>query len=164
MSIKAIEIKKEQVTAVATRINDSAATVVVEYAGINVEDMKALRNELFAANVELEVIKNNISSRAFTEANLSEVSSEIVGATAIAFSKEDVTAAARILHNFSKTNPAIKLKAGSLEGAFASTEQVMELATLPNKEGMISMLLSVLEAPIRGLAQVTAQIAEQKED
>lgn len=164
MSVKAIEIKKQQVAEISEKINKSAATVVVEYAGLTVEEMKALRVELGEANVELKVLKNNISSRAFTEVNLTEVAENISGPSAVAFSYEDVTAAARILNDFSKKNKALILKSGSLNGVYASEEQIKELATLPNKEGMLSMLLSVLQAPMRGLAQVTKQIADQKEE
>lgn len=164
MSLKAIEIKKGQVAEIVTKINDSAATVVVDYKGLTVEQMKELRRELSQEGIEMTVLKNNISKRAFTEAGLESVSKEIVGPTAIAFSKEDVTAAARILYNFGKKNDALEIKIGSLDGVVTPAEQVIELAQLPNKEGMLSMLLSVLQAPIRGLAQVTSQVAEQKEE
>ncbi len=164
MSVSAIEIKKQQVTEVTEKINNSAATVVVQYSGLTVEEMKELRSNLRAEGVELAVLKNNISRRAFTEAKIEGMDEELVGPTAVAFSKEDVTAAARILNDYAKKHENLILKAGTMDGAFAPADQVKELATLPNKEGLLSMLLSVLEAPVRGLAQVTNQIAEQKED
>ncbi len=164
MSKAAIEIKKQQVAEVVEKINNSAATVVVQYSGLTVEEMKELRNNLRAEDVELTVYKNNISTRAFKEANFEGLSEAFSGPTAVAFSKEDVTAAARILNDFAKEHPALVLKAGTMEDSVATEEQVKELATLPNKEGMLSMLLSVLQAPIRGLAQVTQQVADQKEE
>lgn len=164
MSKAAIEIKKQQVAEVVEKINNSAATVVVQYSGLTVEEMKELRSNLRAEDVELTVYKNNISTRAFKEANFEELSEAFSGPTAVAFSKEDVTAAARILNDFAKEHPALVLKAGTMEDSVATEEQVKELATLPNKEGMLSMLLSVLQAPIRGLAQVTQQVADQKEE
>ncbi len=164
MSKAAIEIKKQQVADVVEKINNSAATVVVQYSGLTVEEMKELRKNLREENVELKVYKNNISTRAFKEANFEGLSEAFSGPTAVAFSQEDVTAAARILNDFAKEHPALILKAGTMEDTVASEEQVKELATLPNKEGMLSMLLSVLQAPIRGLAQVTQQVADQKEE
>lgn len=164
MSTQSIENKKVQVEEIKKKIEDSAATVIVQYSGITVEEMTTLREDLRQEDVELKVLKNNISSRAYEMANLADLKDELVGPTAVAFSKEDVTAAARILNNFSKENPNLILKAGTLEGEISTKEQIQELATLPNKEGMLSMLLSVLEAPVRGLAQVTQQVAEQKED
>ncbi len=163
MSQKAIEIKQQQVSEVVEKINNSAATVVVQYSGLTVEEMKELRTNLREENVELKVLKNNISNRAFKEANF-DLEESFSGPTAVAFSQEDVTAAARILNDFAKDHPALILKAGTMEDKVASEAEVKELATLPNKEGMLSMLLSVLEAPIRGLAQVTNQVAEQKDE
>ncbi len=163
MSQKAIEIKQQQVSEVVEKINNSAATVVVQYSGLTVEEMKELRTNLREENVELKVLKNNISNRAFKEANF-DLEESFTGPTAVAFSQEDVTAAARILNDFAKDHPALVLKAGTMEDKVASEAEVKELATLPNKEGMLSMLLSVLEAPIRGLAQVTNQVAEQKDE
>ncbi len=163
MSQKAIEIKQQQVAEIVEKINNSAATVVVQYSGLTVEEMKELRTNLREENVELKVLKNNISNRAFKEANF-DLEESFSGPTAVAFSQEDVTAAARILNDFAKNHPALVLKAGTMDEKVASEAEVQELATLPNKEGMLSMLLSVLEAPIRGLAQVTNQVAEQKDE
>ncbi len=163
MSQEAILKKQAEVSEVVEKINKSVSTVVVEYAGLSVEDIKALRHQLREENVELQVLKNNISRRAFQEANLEAVCEDLKGPCAIAFSYEDVTAAARILNNFSKDHDVLKLKVGSMEGQYASEEQIKELATLPNREGLLSMLLSVLQAPMRGLAQTLSQIAEQGE-
>jgi large subunit ribosomal protein L10 len=164
MSETAIAKKQQEVATLAEKINNSAATVVVQYEGLTVEKFSELRNNLREEKVEIKVIKNNISSRAFKEAKVEEIVEDFSGCTAVAFSEEDVTAAARILKEFSKENPQLVLKAGTLNGEYSSAETIAELATLPNHEGMLSMLLSVLEAPIRGLAQVTSQVAEQKED
>ncbi len=162
MSSSAIEMKKTQVEDLKSKIESSASTVIVQYRGLTVEKMTELRNQLREENIEFKVIKNNISSRAYEMANFSELKEEFKGPTAVAISQEDVTAPARILNNFAKENPELVLVSGTLEKSISSKEEIMELATLPNKEGMLSMLLSVLEAPIRGLAQVTSQVAEQK--
>ncbi len=162
--MSAINKKVEEVNILKSKIEESKATVVVEYAGLTVSDIKTLRDELREENVEFKVIKNNISARAFEAADFSGMNDYFTGPTAVAFSKDDVTAAARILNNFSKKNKALILKGGTLESDIATLEQVQELAVLPNKEGMLSMLLSVMEAPIRGLAQVTNQISEQKDN
>ncbi|MGL4589956.1 MAG: 50S ribosomal protein L10 [Mycoplasmatales bacterium] len=164
MSVAAIEIKKQQVEEIKTKIENSAATVVFQYSGLTVAEMTELRNKLREENVEIKVLKNNIASKAFAACNFEGLEDEFKGPTAVAFSKDDVTAAARILHTFGKKHKALVLKAGTYDKEVASLEQVKELATLPNKDGMLSMLLSVLEAPIRGLAQVTNQVAEQKEN
>lgn len=162
MSKEAILKKQQEVSDLVGKINDSVATVVVEYAGLTVEEIKELRSQLRQEGVELKVIKNNISVRAFKEANFEQMEDYLKGPCAIAFSKEDVTAAARILNNFSKEHEVLKLKAGTMDENFADEMQIKELATLPNREGLLSMLLSVLQAPMRGLAQTLSQVAEQQ--
>lgn len=164
MSQEAILRKQEEVKVVAEKINQSVSTVVIEYAGLTVEEIKELRKQLRAENVELKVLKNNISSRAYKEANVEGMDDALKGPCAIAFSYDDVTAAARILNNFSKEHDVLKLKSGTMDGKFADEGQIKELATLPSREGLLSMLLSVLEAPMRGLAQTINQVAEQKEN
>ncbi|MFV0247142.1 MAG: 50S ribosomal protein L10 [Mycoplasmatales bacterium] len=160
MSTEAIKLKEQQVEDLKTKINDSASVVVIKNNGLLVSEMSELRTQLREEDVELSVIKNNISSRAFKAANL-DAEELFVGPTAIAFSKEDVTSAARILNNFSKKVETLELIGGTFDGSMATLDEIKELASLPGKEGLLSMLLSVLEAPVRGLAQVTSQIAEQ---
>ena len=162
MSQEAILRKQQEVSEIVEKINNSVATVVVEYAGLTVEEIKDLRSQLRAEGVELKVIKNNISSRAFKEANFEEMQDYLKGPCAVAFSADDVTAAARVLYNFSKEHEVLKLKAGTMEDSFADESQIKELASLPSREGLLSMLLSVLQAPMRGLAQTLSQVAEQK--
>mgnify|MGYP007124439182 FL=1 len=88
----------------------------------------------------------------------------LTGPNAIAFSAEDVVAPARIINKFAKENEQLEIKAGLIEGAYASVEEIKALAELPSREGLLSMLLSVLQAPIRNLALVTKAVAEQKEE
>lgn len=164
MSTKAIEAKAQQVEDLKSKIEDSAATVIVQYIGLSVEEITELRANLREEDIEFKVFKNNISSRAYEAANFGDLKDEFKGPTAVAISKEDTTAAARVLHNFAKEHPALVLKAGTLDQEIATQEQIRELATLPDKDGMLSMLLSVLEAPMRGLAQTINQVAEQKEN
>lgn len=157
-----IALKEQKVQEIQAKIADSAATVVVKYDGLTVEEFKELRSQLRAEGVEIEVLKNNISRRAF-KANEFDMDEFLVGPTAVAFSNEDVTAAARIIKDYSKKHEAIQLKAGTFEGKIADLEMVTTLATLPNKDGLLSMLLSVLQAGPRGLAQTLSQVAESKE-
>ena len=82
----------------------------------------------------------------------------------LAFSNEDVVAPAKILNEFAKGNEALELKAGVIEGNIATLAEVQALADLPSREGLLSMLLSVLQAPIRNLALATKAVADQKEE
>ena len=81
-----------------------------------------------------------------------------------AFSNEDVIAPAKILNDFAKDAEALEIKGGAIEGAVASKEEILALATLPNREGLLSMLLSVLQAPVRNVARAVKAVADNKED
>jgi len=100
----------------------------------------------------------------FEKAGREELSSVFVGPSAVAFSNEDVIAPAKILNDFSKNAEALEIKGGAIEGAVASKEEILALATLPNREGLLSMLLSVLQAPVRNVALAVKAVADNKED
>jgi large subunit ribosomal protein L10 len=86
-----------------------------------------------------------------------------VGPTAIAFGYDDVVVPAKILSEFAKDHQALEIKGGLIEGRLVSAADIEALAKLPSREGLLSMLLSVLQAPMRNFAYAVKQIAEQKE-
>ncbi|WP_047981974.1 50S ribosomal protein L10 [Ornithinibacillus contaminans] len=161
---KVMEKKQQLVQEIADKFRESQSTVLVDYRGLDVAEVTDLRKQLRDAGVEFKVYKNTMSRRAAEDANLAELSASLVGPTAIAFSKEDVIAPAKILSKFAKEHEALEIKGGVLEGKIVSLDQIKELADLPSYEGMLSMLLSVLQAPIRNFAYVTKAVAEQKEE
>ncbi|MNE53543.1 50S ribosomal protein L10 [compost metagenome] len=87
----------------------------------------------------------------------------MTGPTAIAFSADDAIAPAKILNDFAKKNDALKLKGGVVEGRVVGVDQIKALAELPSREGLLSMLLSVLQAPVRNLALAVKAVAEKEE-
>lgn len=159
-----IEKKKSVVQEITEQFRESQSTVVVNYRGLDVAEVTALRKELRDAGVEYKVYKNTMTRRAVANVELEELNDTLVGPTAVAFSKDDVVAPARIINNFAKDHEALEIKGGVIEGEVASVEQIKELAQLPDHDGLVSMLLSVLQAPIRNLAYATKAIAEQKEE
>lgn len=158
-----IEKKKQVVEEIADKFKGSQSTVLVNYRGLDVAAVTELRQQLREAGVDFKVYKNTMSRRAAEASGLSELNDTLVGPTAIAFSEDDVIAPAKILNNFAKGNEALEIKGGIIEGEIVSIDKIKELADLPGYEGMISMLLSVLQAPIRNLAYVTQAIADEKE-
>lgn len=161
---KVLEAKQAVVTEIADKMKASASMVVVDYRGLNVAQATELRKQLREAGVEFKVYKNSMARRAAEASGLEGLNEHLTGPNAIAFSTEDVIAPARIINNFAKANEALEIKAGVIEGAIASVEEVKALATLPSREGLLSMLLSVLQAPMRNFALVTKAVADQKEE
>lgn len=161
---KAVEAKQTVVQEIADKFKSAVSVVVVDYRGLTVAQVTELRKQLREAGVELKVYKNTLVRRATEETGHAELNEVLTGPNAIAFSAEDVVAPARIINNFAKENEQLEIKAGLIEGAYASVEEVKALAELPSREGLLSMLLSVLQAPMRNLALVTKAVAEQKEE
>ena len=163
MSI-AVEQKKQVVTEITDKFRASKSTIVVDYRGLSVAEVTELRKQLREAGIDFKVYKNTLSRRAAEAADLAGLNDALTGPNAIAFSNEDVVAPAKILNDFAKKHEALEIKAGVIEGNLATLEEVKALAELPSREGLLSMLLSVLQAPMRNFALVTKAVAEQKEE
>ena len=164
MSEAIIAKKAEQVDAVAEKMKAAASIVVVDSRGLTVEQDTVLRRTLRENGVEFKVIKNSILTRAAEKAGLDEMKDLFVGPSTVAFSNEDVIAPAKVLSDFAKDAEALEIKGGAIEGAVSSKEEIAALASLPNREGLLSMLLSVLQAPVRNVALAVKAVADNKED
>ena len=163
MSEAIIAKKAQQVSEVAEQFKNATSVVVVDYLGITVEQATNLRTELRNAGVQFAVVKNSILSRAAKEAGLEGMDDIFKGPSAVAFSNDDVIAPAKILADFAKKVEALEIKAGVIEGKVSSKEEIEALAKLPNREGLLSMLLSVLQAPVRNTALAFKAVADQKD-
>lgn len=161
---KAIEVKKVQVQEITEKFQAAASVVVVDYRGLTVAEVTELRKQLREAGVEFKVYKNTLTRLATQNADVEGLNEFLTGPNAIAFSNEDVVAPAKIINEFAKKVEALEIKAGIIEGTIASVEDVKALADLPSREGLLSMLLSVLQAPMRNFALATKAVAEQKEE
>ena len=161
---KAVEMKQTVVQEIAEKFKSAASVVVVDYRGLTVAQVTELRKQLREAGVEFKVYKNTLVRRAAEEVGHADLNEALTGPNAIAFSSEDVIAPARIINNFAKENEQLEIKAGLIEGTLASVEEIKALAELPSREGLLSMLLSVLQAPMRNFALATKAVAEQKEE
>ncbi|HEM9183607.1 50S ribosomal protein L10 [Streptococcus agalactiae] len=164
MSEAIIAKKAEQVELIAEKMKAAASIVVVDSRGLTVEQDTNLRRSLRESDVEFKVIKNSILTRAAEKAGLKDLKELFVGPSAVAFSNEDVIAPAKVISDFAKDAEALEIKGGSVDGKFTSVEEINALAKLPNKEGMLSMLLSVLQAPVRNVAYAVKAVAEKDEE
>lgn len=155
--------KTQLVTEVADKLRESTCTVLADYRGLTVKQVTELRKQLREAGVEFQVIKNTLTRRATAEVQLTDLDAHLTGPTAIAFSKDDAVAPAKVLMDFAKKNDALKVKAGVVEGRVVDAAQIKALADLPSREGLLSMLLSVLQAPMRNFALAVKAVGEKQE-
>jgi len=160
---KVIQQKEAAVAEIASKLSQSSTTVVADYRGLNVSQVTELRKQLREAGVEFQVLKNSLVRRATEGVGLSELNEVLTGPSAIAFSGDDAIAPAKILNDFAKKNEALKLKGGVVEGKVVDVTQIKALAELPSREGLLSMLLSVLQAPVRNFALAVKAVGEKQE-
>lgn len=165
MSREQVLLEKQNVVDVLVeKMNNAASFVVVDYRGLTVGEVTELRKQLREAGVEMHVVKNTLARKAVEVAEIEGLDEIFVGPTAIAISEEEVVAPAKIIVDFAKTAAALEVKGGYMEGKAVSIETIEQVAKLPNREGLLSMLLSVLQAPIRNTALVFKAVAEKKEE
>ena len=159
MNQTVLEGKKTVVSEIENKFKNSGSTVVAEYRGLSVAEVTELRRALRAEGVEMKVYKNTLASIAADNAGFGELKDSLTGPNAIAFGED---AAARVMANFAKKHEALVLKAGIVEGKVVDTNTIKELSALPNREGMLSMLLSVLNAPVTSFARAVNAVAEAR--
>ena len=155
--------KQKIVDEITDKMKNSVSTIVVNYRGLSVAEVTELRKQLREAGVDYKVYKNTFVRRATAATGLTSLDESLVGPTAVSFSKEDVIAPAKILYNFSKDHEALEIKAGVIEGKQTSLDEIKSLAQIPSREGLLSMLANVLQAPIRNLAIDIKSIADQQQ-
>ncbi|MGM1049685.1 LSU ribosomal protein L10P [Paenibacillus uliginis N3/975] len=160
---KVIQAKQDAVDVVTAKLRESVTTVVVDYRGLNVTQVTELRKQLREAGIEFQVLKNSLLRRATAAAELTELDEALAGPTAVAFGTEDVVAPAKILNDFAKKNDALELKGAVVEGRVIGVDEIKALAELPSREGLLSMLLSVLQAPMRNFALAVKAVADKEE-
>lgn len=156
-----VELKQPVVAAIAEDVKDAQSVVLVDYRGLTVAQDTELRKQLREAGVIYKVCKNTMMKRAFEGTDFAGLDEYLEGPSAMAVSKEDATAPARILCNFAKTADKLELKAGVVEGTVYDVAGLTELAQIPSREVLLSRLLGSMQSPIANFARVIKQIAEK---
>ena len=155
-----VELKQPIVAAIAEDVKDAASVVLVDYRGLTVAEDTELRNQLRAAGITYKVCKNTMMKRAFEGSDFEGLGEYLEGPSAMAVSKDDATAPARILCKFAKTADKLEVKAGVVEGKVYDLAGIQALSTIPSREELLSKLLGSIQSPIANFARVIKQIAE----
>lgn len=145
------EKKRKAVEEIKGKITASNAVILTDYRGLNVAEITDLRRKLREENVEYKVVKNTLTKIAVSEAGVEGLDTYLEGPTAIAFSKEDPVAPAKILSNFAKNNDKLKIKGGLLTGKFIDLNEIKVLADLPPREVLLGKVVGSLQAPVYGM-------------
>lgn len=151
--------EKEAIVAEVAEVANSALSVVVaEYTGLESTDMDDLRAKARESGVYIRVVKNTLARRALEGTEYACLQDSLVGPLVMAFSQEDPGSAARVVKDFTKENDKLAVKALSIGGQLLEASELDRLAKLPTKDQAISMLMSVMQAPITKLARTLNEV------
>lgn len=155
---KNLEIKQQVVAEIAEKFKAAHSVVVVDYKGLTVEEVTALRAKFRAAGVEYVVLKNTLVRRALVELNITGLEDVLQGPSAFAFSMKDAVAGAKIIKEYIENDKreTMTVKAGLVDGVVVDPKGVQALADLPPKEVLIARLMGSLNAPITNFVGVLA--------
>jgi len=168
-----LEEKKAIVAEVHETACNAVSAVMADYRGVSVDGMTELRRQAREKGVHVRVIRNSLAKRAFKGTDFECLNEAMLGPNILAFSLEDPGAGARIFRDFARVHKTFEVKALSLSGKLLAASQLDVVATLPTYEQAISILMSVMQAPITKLAlslndvpakvtRVVAAIRDQK--
>jgi large subunit ribosomal protein L10 len=155
MAIIAKKIQESKTKAIGELKESLSAAqdfIFTDYRGLTVEQITNLRNQLRAKDVKYKVIKNNFARIAFEQLSTPDVSSYLVGPTAVAVTPKDANEVAKIFYDFAKESPALKVKGALIGGTVYDAAKTEAFSKLPGRLELISMLMSVMNGPVRGLA------------
>lgn len=163
-------LKLEDKKVIVAEVNDAASNafsaVVADYRGLTVGQMTVLRAKARESNVYLRIVRNTLARRALEGTAFETLNETLVGPTIIglSMSENDMGAAARLFSDFSKDNKALELKSGAYDGKLFVGAELDVLAKLPNREQALTMLVSVLQAPVSKLGRLLTALKEKNEE
>ena len=156
-----VELKQPVVQEISAAIEGAQSVVLVDHRGLTVQQDTELRKQLREAGVTYKVYKNTMMNFAFKGTDCEGLSDLLNGPSALAVSKEDATAPARILCEFAKKAPKLEVKGGVVEGKVLDVAGIGEVAQIPSREVLLSRLFGSFQSPIASFARVVKQIAEK---
>ena len=161
MNQAVLAAKSETVKEISEKAKKSQTIIVCEYRGLTVAQIQEVRRALRKENAEMNVYKNSLVERAVDELGYNELNNILTGPNAIVFS-EDVIAGAKVIAKYAKRHKdVLVVKGGIVEGKFVDAKGIIEVSKLPGKEGLLSMFLSCLQAPIRSFACAVKAVADK---
>ena len=156
-----VEQKQPIIKEISDYLNGASSAVLVNYRGLTVDQDTKLRKQLREAGIVYKVYKNTMINFAVKDTEFAELAQLLEGPTAIAISKDDATAPARLISQFAKTAPVLEMKAGVVEGTFYDAAGINAIAEIPSRDVLLGRLFGSMQSPIANLARVLNQIAEK---
>ena len=161
MNQSVLENKKAIVNEVSDLVKNSGSVVIAEYRGLKVSEISDFKRELLKSNAKMSVYKNSLVERAGDQLGHEGLNEFLEGPNAL-ITSEDAVSAAKVAAKFAKAHDNLVIKGALVEGKVISKEEVITLSKLPDRDGMLSMLLSALQAPVRGFACAVKAVADKQ--
>lgn len=161
MNEQVLKSKQEAVVEISEKIKNHAAVIVAEYRGLTVAEISELRKLLAKDGANLTVYKNSLVSRAAESVGCEGLNEFLAGPNAIIFA-DDVIKGPKVVAKFARKHDNLVIKGGLAEGRIVNKDEIITLSKLPGREGLLSMLCSVLQAPIRNLAYAVQCVADKQ--
>lgn len=158
-----IEQKKPVVAEIAANLEGAACVVLVDHCGLTVEQDTQLRKQMRAEGITYKVYKNTMMNLAVKGTEFEALAKHFEGPSAVAISKTDATAPARVIAEFAKKADKLEIKAGVVEGNYYDAKGMEAIAAVPSREVLLGRLLGSMQSPVANFARVIKQIAESKE-
>ncbi|MDM8514765.1 50S ribosomal protein L10 [Desulfobacterales bacterium HSG16] len=157
-----IERKKEIVKQMHECFEKSKVVITVDYKGLNVAAISALRRKLKESEIEFKVVKNSLLILASEETDTALIKDSFKGPSAVALSYSDPVASAKVLTEFAKENEKLEIKVGVMDGKVLDLDAIKTLSSLPSKDELLGQLLSVINGVptsfVRAVADVPRRI------
>lgn len=154
--------KREAVEQIKEQIQNCTSFVVIDYKGLTVAQDTEFRTEFRKNGVEYKVLKNTLVRKALNELGYNQFDEALNGPSAFAFAKEDAIAPAKVAADGIKKYKGLEIKCGMFDKSFVDAKTVDALSKVPSRETLLAMLVSVLSAPMRGLAVALNAVAEKQ--
>lgn len=152
-----LEEKKAIVAEVSTQVTNAQAIIIAEYRGLEVGKLTQLRAKTRESGIYFRVIKNSLVRRAVADTPYAELAKHMVGPLAYGIGADPV-AAAKVLHEFSRSNEKFVIKVGAIGEQVISRDEITALASLPSREELLSKLLGTMQAPIAKFVQTLNEV------
>jgi len=161
-SAKILAAKQQTIDEIKATVEQANSLVLFDYRGLTDNESKELRRELRKSGSDYKVYKNTLMSRAFNDLNI-DLSSGLIGPSAMAFGTDQV-APIKTLTDFAKKHPALVLKVGIVDGVVADQAKLGEYATIPSREGLLTMLAGGMIGLVKDLSICLDLYSKKKED
>jgi large subunit ribosomal protein L10 len=157
-----IEEKKQIVDELHEKFADAVIVILTDYKGLDVTAMNQLRKNLHEADVEYQVVKNSLMSRASEETNIASIKDNFKGPSAVALSYNNPVAPAKVLTEFAKKNDKLEIKIGIMKDKILDLDSIKALSALPSREQLLAQVLSAINgvptALVRALNDVPSRL------